>query len=131
MTMIARVEGLDISTSRHLKVFVGDELVGVAEPYSIPSLSTEGASSLSEASPLYFLTIQSDRVGELRFEMNGEWLTAGGERIRYEADVHYGSLKAPIVLKKEDSRPYKIIENNHVVIIRNNEQYDATGKKLQ
>jgi hypothetical protein len=94
---------------------VGDELAAEAEPID----------------SLYFLTIRSDRVGELRFELNGERLMVNGERIRYEADVHYGSLKAPIVLKKDDSRPYKIIENNHVVIIRNNERYDATGKKLQ
>lgn len=29
-----------------------------------------------------------------------------------------------------ENRPYKIIENNHVVIIRNGEKYDVTGKKL-
>lgn len=35
------------------------------------------------------------------------------------------------ILKPGDNRPYKIIENDHVVIIRNNEKYDVTGKKLQ
>ena len=29
-----------------------------------------------------------------------------------------------------DINAYKRIENNHVVIIRNNEKYDVTGKKL-
>ncbi len=67
---------------------------------------------------------------ELRFEMNGERLQVTGDRLRYEADAHYGSLKAPIVLKPIDERPYKVLENNHVVIIRNGERYDVTGKHL-
>ena len=47
------------------------------------------------------------------------------------ADSHYGTLKAPIVLRKADETGvYKVIEDNHVVIIRNNEKYDVTGKKL-
>ncbi len=46
-------------------------------------------------------------------------------------DSHHGSLKAPVLLKPaDDNRPYKIIENDHVVIIRNSEKYDVTGKKL-
>lgn len=39
--------------------------------------------------------------------------------------------KTPVILKPTDNRPYKIIENDHVIIIRNNERYDVTGKKLQ
>jgi hypothetical protein len=45
-------------------------------------------------------------------------------------DSHHGTLKAPIILRPGDDRPYKIIENQHVIIIRNNEKYDITGKKL-
>ena len=48
----------------------------------------------------------------------------------YIADSHHGTLRAPIILKPGDNRPCKIIENDHVVIIRNNEKYDITGKKL-
>jgi hypothetical protein len=97
-----------------LKVFVNDELAAVATPID----------------SLYFITIQSDRVGALRFEMNGEMLIPEIGTINYSADSHAGSIKAPIVLKPTDDRPYKIIENNHVIIIRNNEKYDVTGKKL-
>ena len=80
---------------------------------------------------LYFLTIQSDKVGELRFEMNGESYMPESGSVNYSADAHHGSLKAPIVLRKADEAGvYKILENNHVVIIRNNEKYDITGKKL-
>ena len=115
-----------------LKVYVADELAAVAEPITISPLSTGGASPFSEASPFYFITIQSDKVGTLRFEMNGEELTAEGGSINYAADAHTGSLRAPVVLTTNDKLPttYKFIENDHVVIIRNNEKYDVTGKKL-
>ena len=114
MTMIACVEGLTMSDER-LEVYVNDELAGVASPIG----------------SLYFITIQSDQTGELRFDLNGEKLMVDGERIRYQADAHHGSLKEPILLKPADETGvYKIIENNHVVIIRNNEKYDVTGKKL-
>ncbi len=53
------------------------------------------------------------------------------EKINYLPDSHHGSLKAPIILRPAESdRPYKIIENGHVVIIRNGEKYDMTGSKL-
>ena len=136
MTMIARVNGENGANDANdvLKVYVNDELVGVAEPYIIPSLS--------EASPLYFLTIQSDQVGDLRFECNGESLepvemTSSRQNvITYTPNAHYGSLKAPVILvpvthnPSPVTAPYKVIEDNHVVIIRNNEKYDITGKKL-
>ncbi|MBO7455871.1 MAG: hypothetical protein J6T76_05680 [Paludibacteraceae bacterium] len=117
MTMIARVEGL---ADERVSVYVGDELAAVAEP--------KGS--------LYFLTIQSDRVGELRFEMGGETLmpfdisTSRHLDISNIPDSHHGSLKAPIILRKDDNRPYKIIEDDHVIIIRNKQKYDVTGIKL-
>ena len=118
MTMIAKVEGLEL-TGERLRVYVNDELAAVAEPIDV------------DGEMLYLLTIQSDLVGELRFEYNGEKLMANGERICYEADSHHGTLKAPVILKPEEGTDvYKIIENDHIVIIRNNERYDVTGKKL-
>ena len=129
MTMIARVEGLDISTSRDLEVFVADEKAAVAEPITIGEET------------YYFLTIQSDKVGEpLRFEMDGESLTASetsgptekrsNNAVVYVPDSHHGSLKAPVLLTPSDERPYKVLENHHVVIIKNGEKYDIVGKKL-
>ena len=98
------------------KVYVGDELAAVAEPMD----------------SLYFLTIQSDRVGELRFEMNGETYEPENGTINYSADSHSGSLSAPVLLKPAaDERPYKILENDRVVIIRNNEKYGIDGQKLK
>ena len=104
-----------------LKVYVGDELAAVAMPIYI------------DDEPLYFLTIQSDKVGDLRFEMEGQELMVKGESVRYSADSHHGSLKAPVVLTTNDqllTTPYKLIENDQVIIIKNNEKYDVTGKKL-
>ena len=85
---------------------------------------------------LYFLTIQSDRVGELRFEMGGETLmpfdisTSRHLDISNIPDSLHGSLKAPIILRKDDNCPYKIIEDDHVIIIRGGERYDVTGTRL-
>ncbi len=130
MTMIAQVvangEGLmanELSplTSNHspLKVYVGDELAAVATPLTI------------DEDTYYFITIQCDKVGELRFEMDGQTLQPENGAINYSTDSHAGSLKAPIMLRPADETGvYKIIENQHVVIIRNNERYDVTGKKL-
>jgi hypothetical protein len=121
MTMIAKLDnGQWTMDNGQLKVFVGDELVAVAEPIEV------------EGEMLYFLTIQSDQVGNLRFEMNGQELMVKGESVRYSADSHHGSLKAPVVLTTQDSllTTFKILEDNHVVVIRNNEKYDVTGKKL-
>ena len=108
-------EGIKVYT------YVDDELAGMAAPMD----------------SLYFLTIQSDRVGELRFETEDGTvlrtsLTEGTPSLgTYLPDSHFGTPENPIVLKPvEEDRPYKIIENNHVIIIRNNEKYDITGKKL-
>jgi len=134
MTMICQVEGLNELTNEGVKAFVGDELVGVA----------------TKIDSLYFLTVSSDFAGELRFEtedgtpltainskaINGEANTRDAVTIHYVPDTHHGSLKAPVLLTPSLSgegwgeAPYKIIENDHVVIIRNNEKYDVTGKKL-
>ena len=100
-------------------------LAGVATPVTVDDKT------------FFFLTIQSDRQGTLRFETaNGVVLQAySGNHapltIQCEADSHHGSLEAPVLLEPCNAgKPYKILENQHVVIIRNNEKYDVTGKKL-
>jgi len=130
MTIIAAVRNQNSEVrNQPLKVFVGDELAAVAEPLMI------------DDEPYYFLTIQSDKVGELRFEMDGEALlpfdisTSRDIEISNKADSHHGSLKAPVILRpqsSDDSQPsvYKVIEDEHVVIIRQGEKYDVTGVKL-
>lgn len=50
-------------------------------------------------------------------------------------DSHHGTLRAPVVLQRTEEQSsatnvYKILEDNHVIIIRNGERYDLNGKKL-
>ena len=133
MTMIATILTNDESLMTNaqspiIRVYVGNELAGIAE-----SISLSAGEGRGEA--LYFLTIQSDKVGEsLRFETeDGTILSTIGEpeSALYSPNSHAGSLEKPVLLKPiEELRPYKIIENNQVIIIRNNEKYDVTGKKL-
>lgn len=124
MTMIAKIANEEMSKFENTNIlaYIGNELVGVA----------------TQIDSLYFLTISSDAAGELRFETeDGVILTPSsseegrGETIRYVANAHHGSLEAPIILKPSDNRLYKVIENQHVVIIKNGEKYDIVGKKLQ
>ena len=111
MTMIATVEG------EGLRAYIGNEPVGVA----------------TKIDSLYFLTISSDAAGgELRFETETGTPLTSQTTIPYVVNSHHGSLKNPVVLKPCSSeRPYKVIENNQVIIIRNGERYDVTGKKMK
>ena len=127
MTMIAEVQSDEV---QHTKVMVyqGDKLVGTAEPLHMAN----DKSQMANDKVLYFLTIQSDIEGSvLRFETEDGTALVSGVPIRYTADTHYGSPEAPVVLQPENADSVrKLIENDHVIIIRNNEKYDVTGKKL-
>ena len=83
-----------------LKAYIGEQLVGVASPVTVDN------------------------------QVDDQPLTVVGETIRYAADSHAGTLNAPVQLVAGDNRPCKIIENDHVVIIRNGERYDVTGVRL-
>ena len=117
MTLIAQAEGAEVS-GEQLAVYVDNQLAGVATPITIGT------------DVYYFITVQSELPGELRFEMGGETLMPSDGAIYYSANQHAGSLNAPVMLKPTDNRPYKMIEDNHVVIIRGGDKYDITGKKL-
>ena len=129
MTLIAMVEQSAISSQQSaIHAYIGDELVGVAEPMMV------------DDQPLYFLTIQSDAVGtpvKFRTE-DGQWLNVqineqmvNEQMVNYVPDSHHGSLKAPVLLTPDNNRPYKIIENDHVIIIRDGERYDVTGVQVK
>ncbi len=140
MTMIATIEwpmanGQQLTAnSQRLMAYIGDDLVGVAQPFTLPE---KGQGDVLTGD-VYFLTISSDASGTIRFTTeDGTPLYAyslpserGAGGVSYQPNAHHGSLEAPIILKPGDNRPYKVIENDHVVIYRNNEKYDVTGKKL-
>ena len=145
MTMIAKVESEEMQKGENIRVFIGDELVGTAESLSL-SLG-EGRGEVS----LYFFTIQSDVTGgTLRFETeDGESLTVkrsdsdnglstkwSVNEVVYVPNAHLGSLKSPVILTpyplgEGRGEVYKLIEDDHVIIIRNGVRYDVTGKKLE
>jgi hypothetical protein len=145
MTMIATLASVSEavclpSAKRSVYVFVGDELVGVAAPISLkPSNpqtlkpSNAQRSTLNAQQLLYFITIQSDRTGAPLTFRTADGLLLRSVDISYSADTHYGTLKSPILLSPTENGAgdvYKIIENDHIVIIRDGERYDITGVKL-
>ena len=50
----------------------------------------------------------------------------------YAADSHIGTLQKPVrlIISQETNSVYKTVENGNVIIIRNGERYDMTGKRL-
>ncbi|MBR4264418.1 MAG: hypothetical protein IKQ48_07575, partial [Paludibacteraceae bacterium] len=120
-----------------IKVYIDNELAGVAEPMANADTNAEPMAN-ANANALYYLTIQSDQAGKpLRFETeDGTPLIVAGEpssAIHYLPDAHEGTPQAPvrlIPLTDDQVGATKIIENDHVIIIRNGERYDVTGKKL-
>ena len=122
MTMIAKLTE-PYEGAEQIKVYVNHELAGLAVPQVV------------SGDTLLFITISSDQIGELHFELERNGRVSALSPVRplgqYKAHVHYGSTHEPILLQPmEDDCPYKIIEDNHVFIIRNGERYDLTGKKV-
>ena len=66
-----------------------------------------------------------------------EWSLVGGgyNGQAYVSDTHLGSLKAPVLLspagQSEQTGAYKILENDRVVIIRNEEKYSIMGTEIE
>jgi len=122
MTMLARIDQPNMADNMVIRAYIGSELVGVAEAIEV------------EGEQIFFLTISSDQAGELRFEtVDGQKLTANGQKIAYKADAHHGTIESPVLLTPDGQQPtaYKVIEDGHVTIIRGGERYDVTGVKLQ
>ena len=112
-----------------LRVYAGSELAAIAQPQQI------------DGKTYYFLTIQSDNTdATLRFQTeDGTELRLINETtlqlidLTNQPDAHYGTLRAPmrlVAINESGDRVYKIIEDGHVIIIRGNERYDVTGRKL-
>jgi hypothetical protein len=62
--MIATLQSDEVQSTKTIRVYVDDELAGVAEP-----IANANANADTNANALYYLTIQSDQAGKpLRFE---------------------------------------------------------------
>ena len=115
MTMIAMIADPENRFSENMEVYVGDQLAGIA----------------TRQDSLLFITIGSDKQGELRFRTTNGVSYISEQPIMYQANSHYGMPASPVILKQgEPERVRKIIEDQHVIIIRNGERFDLTGRKL-
>ena len=66
----------------------------------------------------------------LEKQYNYSIYTTGPEKIHFKIPVWaYGTINDYLAMPYSHVS-YKVLEDNHVVIIRNNERYDVTGKKL-
>jgi hypothetical protein len=128
MTVIAGITGLPENRMNagkiYVKVFVDDELAAVAAPQDV------------DGEVLYFLTIQSDRYGMLRFETgDGDRLCVmtddriADSSISNVPDSHLGSLRAPVLLTTgdADTRPVKRVINGILYIFNAGRVYNASG----
>ena len=122
MTLIAKVplspdaEGAE--EAQPLCAYIGDELVGMAQPQVV------------DGDTLLFISIQSDAAGELRFERAGLKLKAGGQRVTYSGDKHLGTLTAPVLLTVDEAQSEKTekrLINNHIYIFHDGKVYNTQG----
>ena len=136
MTMIAKLTNDPINdqmvNDQMVNVYIGDVLVGVAKPISLSSGEGRGED-------LYFLTIQSDKSGTLRFELeDGTVLRAiipslsskAASPLPYVPDAHYGTPEEPIILLPSTTQQdgaYKFLRNELLFIECNGKIYNAQG----
>ena len=122
MTIIAALAENGNLNTRNSRVFVyvGNELVGIAHPQEV------------DGDRFYFLTIQSDKAGILRFETEDGMVlrSLSFETLNYIPDNHHGSLRVPVLLTtREEDNDYveKRIINGILYIFHGNRVYNAQG----
>ena len=131
MTMTIRIlDGQARVDTCEIAAFIGDECRGAIR---------------ADEEGLYYLVISGEGAGQtmtIRTVLNGEEVTIDSD-LTYVSDEHVGTPWDPYIIQlnpaegieavgagTDDSRVYKVLEDDHIVIIRNNEKYDVTGKKL-
>ncbi len=150
MTMIATIGGLVDERVSGLEVYIDDQLVGKAKP--IDSMYFLTIQSDAIGGTLRFVTEDGQELTIVNNEQMSNVHTAkqivrpeedkksqiSNDVIHYVPDSHLGSLESPVILTpflseegRGEASPYKLLEDDHVVIIRNGEKYDVTGKKLR
>ena len=128
-----------------IRLMDGDAIVDTCEIAAFVEDECRGAVRADEEG-LYYLVITGEGAGqamEIKTMLNGEILSIDNT-LTFTSDDHIGTPWEPYVINLQQSEGidtvsgndssvtvYKVIKNDHVVIIRNNERYDVTGKKLQ
>jgi hypothetical protein len=129
MTMVAKVDKSIYKFTNlqiyKLKAYVDDVLAAEALPQVV------------DGDTLYFVTIQSDGSGTLRFELNGEPLApiirdSVVPSFRYSENDHHGTIEEPVLLvPAAELKPQKIVDKGTLYILMpDGTRYDATGKRV-
>ena len=140
MSLIATIEvdeGLDLhplSSTYTLAAYIGNRLVGVGYPQQVGTTTEDAIFFLSiadgaEASGQWFA-----HGGQIRFVLlcNGEPVAHGTQTLPYEQDTVVGTLRKPYritfhTIDDMQDKPYKILENQQIYIIRNENKYNILG----
>ena len=134
MSIVARVmNGTEAVHGVEVGVFAGEEC--------------RGAATEDEAGGYWFITVAGDESTALTIKVYDpatQTTTVVPQALQYSDDANLGTLAEPYIIQLQASegmetvgndsigseRPYKVLENHHVVIIRGGDKYDATGKQL-
>jgi hypothetical protein len=134
MSIVARVmNGTETVHGVEVGIFAGEEC--------------RGAAIEDEAGDYWFITVAGDESTPLTIRVYDpvmQTTTIVEQPLQYTDDANLGTLAEPYIIQlqtadgieaigadeRDGDRPYKVLENNHVVIIRGGEKYDAAGKEL-
>ena len=117
-----------------LAAYIGNTLVGVGYPQQAGTTTEDAIFFLSiadgaEASGQWFA-----HGGQIRFVLlcNGEPVAHGTQTLPYEQDTVVGTLRKPYritfhTIDDMQDKPYKILENQQIYIIRNENKYSILG----
>ncbi|MBR1878389.1 MAG: hypothetical protein IJ814_05200, partial [Paludibacteraceae bacterium] len=133
MSIVARVkDGEETVHGVEVGIFAGEECRGAA---------------VEDDGDYWFITVAGDEPTPLTIKVydpaTGQTVVVK-QSLNYADDATLGTLAEPYIIQLNQAegidqigaddigsdRPYKIIEDDHVIIIRGGERYDVTGKKL-
>ena len=123
-----------------LAAYIGNRLVGVGYPQQVGTTTEDAIFFLSiadgaeVASGQWAVAGGQEVSGQIRFVLlcNGEPVAHGTRTLPYEQDTVVGTLRKPYritfhTIEDMQDKPYKILENQQIYIIRNENKYNILG----
>ena len=123
-----------------LAAYIGNRLVGVGYPQQVGTTTEDAIFFLSiadgaeVASGQWAVGSGQEVSGQIRFVLlcNGEPVAHGTQTLPYEQDTVVGTLRKPYritfhTIEDMQDKPYKILENQQIYIIRNENKYNILG----
>ena len=123
-----------------LAAYIGNRLVGVGYPQQVGTTTEDAIFFLSiadgaeVASGQWAVGSGQEVSGQIRFVLlcNGEPVAHGTQTLTYEQDTVVGTLRKPYritfhTIEDMQDKPYKILENQQIYIIRNENKYNILG----